>query len=311
MRRRTMIQMTAVGAALAGTGGMLSVYATGETRARKSFGVQLWSVREGLQADVRKTLTDIAAIGYREVELFGLGGESLGDKPFFGFTARDFAAVLEDTGLIAPITHFMGGAMNITEIAELAQQVGVRHLVVPIAPEFAETDDEEFQNGGVKGRDQLDIIAERLNRQGEMARASGIGFGYHNHQMEFADFGDENAFDYLFSQADSKLVKIELDIGWALVAGVDPLEILRRYAGRVIAVHLKDYDPSLAKGHSEWGELVPIHAQLVEPGSGPTDFGPILAALDETGVDHRFVEVDVSPDPMGSITRGFGYLSKL
>ena len=309
MRRRTMIQMTAAGAVFAGTGKVLSAFGVGEERVGKSLGVQLWSVRDQLQVDVRQTLADIAAIGYREVELFGLGGGSLRDKPFFGLSAREFAAVLEEVGLIVPITHFMGDAMNIEEIADVAQQVGVRHLVVPIAPEFTEIEDGEFRIRSVKGRDQLDMIVERLNRQGEMARASGVGFGYHNHQMEFADLGDESAFDYLFSQADSDLVKIELDIGWALVAGVDPIEILRRYAGRVIAVHLKDYDPSLA-GDDE-GDPVPIFAQLVEPGTGPTDFSPILAALDETGVDHRFVEVDFSPDPMGSITRGFGYISTL
>ena len=307
MRRRTMIQMTAASAVFAGTGKLLSAFGADEARVGNSLGVQLWSVRDQLQVDVRQTLAEIAAIGYREVELFGLDGGNLSDKPFFGLSAREFAAALEGVGLIAPITHFMGGAMNIGEIAEVAQEVGVRHLVVPIAPEFTEIEDGEFRMRGVKGRDQLDMIAERLSRQGELARASGVGFGYHNHQMEFADLGDENAFDYLFSQADSDLVKIELDIGWALVAGVDPIEILRRYAGRVIAVHLKDYDPSLA----EEDDSVPIFAQLVEPGTGPTEFSPILAALDETGVDHRFVEVDFSPDPMGSITRGFGYISRL
>lgn len=307
MRRRTMIQITAAGAMLAGTGKMRFANAAEDAGARKSLGVQLWSVRDQLQADVRKTLADIAAIGYREIELFGLGGGNLGEKPFFGLSASEFSASLEDVGLVAPIAHFAGDAMNIGEIAEVAQQVGVRHLVVPIAPEFMGFEGGEFRILGVTGRDQLDGIVERLNQQGEMARASGVGFGYHNHQMEFAAIGDANAFDYLFSRVDSDLVKIELDIGWALVAGVDPINLLRRYAGRVIAVHLKDYDPSLAGND----DSVPVHAQLVEPGTGPTDFRAILAILDETDVEHRFVEVDVSPDPIGSIARGFGYLSGL
>ncbi|MCY3639725.1 MAG: sugar phosphate isomerase/epimerase, partial [Gammaproteobacteria bacterium] len=132
---------------------------------------------------------------------------------------------------------------------------------------------------------------------------------YHNHQMEFADLDDENAFDYLFSQADAELVKIELDIGWAVFAGVDPLAVLNRYAGRIIAVHLKDHAPPPVG--DENSDPASIQAQLVEPGSGPTDFAPILAALDKTGVAHRFVEVDVSPDPISAITRGYGYLKVL
>ena len=306
MRRRTMIQMTATGAALGVTGKLAFATLPNEAPARSALGVQLWSVRDALEDNVRRTLDEIAAIGYREIELFGLGGEPLGDKPFFGLSAREFAGALKATGLTAPISHFSGDAMNIAEIAEAASEAGVRHLVVPIAPEFIGMEDGEFQMLGVTGREQIDRIAERLNQQGEMAKKSGIGFGYHNHQMEFERLGSGNAFDYLFSQADADLVKIELDIGWALVAGVDPIETLHRYAGRVLAVHLKDYKPSPA-GDAE----VPIAAQLVEPGTGPTDFAPILAALDETGVEHRFVEVDVSPDPMRSITHGLNYLDTL
>ncbi len=314
MRRRTMIRAAGAGAVLLGAGKMLPAYASGAgqgapSRTEAALGLQLYTVRDPLQSDVRATLAEIAAIGYREVELFGLGGEDQGDKPLFGLTAKEFAAALEDLGLRAPMAHIWGGAMNIAEIADLVGQVGVRHLVVPMAPEFVSIENGQFRMLGVTGRSQLDAIAERLNQQGELAKASGMGFGYHNHQMEFADLGDENAFDYLFAQADSELVKIELDIGWALFAGIDPVEVLNRYAGRVIAVHLKDHaPPPVGNGDSDPAS---IQSQLVEPGTGPTDFAPILAALDETGVAHRFVEVDVSPDPIQAITRGYGYLSRL
>ena len=314
MRRRTMIKVAGAGAVLLGAGRMLPAYASSAGRSAPShteaaLGVQLYTVRDPLQSDVRATLAEIAAIGYREVELFGLGGEIQGDKPLFGLTAKEFATALEDLGLRAPMAHIGGDAMNIAEIADLVGQVGVRHLIVPMAPEFVSFEDGQFRMLGVTGRSQLDAIAERLNRQGELAKASGMGFGYHNHQMEFADLGDENAFDYLFAQADAELVKIELDIGWALFAGIDPLQVLKRYAGRIIAVHLKDHaPPPVGNGDSDPAS---IQAQLVEPGTGPTDFAPILAALDEIGVAHRFVEVDVSPDPIQAITRGYGYLSGL
>ena len=316
MRRRTMIKVAGAGTLMLAAGKMLPAYASGAgqgapSRTEAALGLQLYTVRDPLQSDVRATLAEIAAIGYREVELFGLGGEDQGDKPLFGLTAKEFAAALEDLGLRAPMAHIWGGAMNIAEIADLVGQVGVRHLVVPMAPEFVSIENGQFRMLGVTGRSQLDAIAERLNRQGELAKASGMGFGYHNHQMEFADLGDENAFDYLFEQADSELVKIELDIGWAVFAGVDPLQVLSRYGGRVIAVHLKDHAPPRSPAAEGGSDPASIQAQLVEPGTGPTDFAPILAALDETGVAHRFVEVDVSPDPIGAITRGYGYLNRL
>lgn len=316
MRRRTMIKVAGAGTLMLAAGKMLPAYASGAgqgapSRTEAGLGVQLYTVRDPLQSDVRTTLAEIAAIGYREVELFGLGGEDQGDKPLFGLTAKEFATALEDAGLRAPMAHIWGGAMNIAEIADLVGQVGVRHLVVPMAPEFVSIENGQFRMLGVTGRSQLDAIAERLNRQGELAKASGMGFGYHNHQMEFADLGDENAFDYLFAQADSELVKIELDIGWAVFAGIDPLQVLKRYAGRIIAVHLKDHAPPRSPAAEGGSDPASIQAQLVEPGTGPTDFAPILAALDEIGVAHRFVEVDVSPDPIQAITRGYGYLNRL
>ena len=144
-----------------------------------------------------------------------------------------------------------------------------------------------------------------------MARTSGIGFGYHNHHMEFAPLDDVNAFDYLFAQADAELVKIELDIGWTLVAGADPIEVLNRYTGRVISVHVKDYDPALPPGDDLSIYPIPMQAQIIEPGSGPTDFGPIMATLDKIGVEHRFVEIDVAPEPFAAIARGYDYLAAL
>ena len=80
MRRRTMIQMAGAGAVLMGTGKLLSAHAAEEGRALTSLGVQLWTVRDQLQSDVRRTLADIAAIGYSEVELFGLGAGTPPDK---------------------------------------------------------------------------------------------------------------------------------------------------------------------------------------------------------------------------------------
>jgi sugar phosphate isomerase/epimerase len=316
MQRRSFLKTTAAGAALLG-GGLLAAScgrgSNGDTapRTQMRLGVQLFTLRSQLQSDVRKTLADVAAIGYEEVELFGFGSKGFIDDPLFGLSPREFRAALTESGLSAPIAHISGDTTNIPEIADVAQEIGIRYLVVAMAPDFLSFENGEFKFLGVTGRDQVDRIAERLNQQGEMARAAGIGFGYHNHQMEFASLGDVNAFDYLFAQADAGLVKMELDIGWALVAGADPDDVLQRYAGRVIAVHLKDYDPSRPLGDDPALYPVPIQAQIIEPGAGPTDFGPIMATLERTGVAHRFVEVDATPEPLAAITRGYGYLTGL
>jgi sugar phosphate isomerase/epimerase len=312
MQRRTFLKMTGAGATLLGSGSLLT--ACGQdgaggapTASSTRLGVQLYTLRDQVQSDVVQALADVAAAGYEEVELYGLGNSLSADTPFFGMSARDFAAALADVGLSAPISHIDGDAMNIAEIADAVQAIGGEHLIVAMAPDFLSFEGGEVRLLGITGRDQVDGIAERLNQQGEMARAAGIGFGYHNHHMEFEPLEDGSAFDYLFAQADADLVKMELDIGWTMVAGADPVDVLNRYAGRVVAVHIKDYDPS----RSTEGAAIPVQAQIVEPGSGPTDFGPIMAALDATGVEHRFVEIDLAPEPLQAITRGYQHLTSL
>ena len=39
---------------------------------------------------------------------------------------------------------------------------------------------------------------------------------------------------------DAKHVKIEIDMGWVVVARQDPVAILNKYKDRVIALHVKD-----------------------------------------------------------------------
>jgi sugar phosphate isomerase/epimerase len=105
------------------------------------------------------------------------------------------------------------------------------------------------------------------------------------------------------ANTDPALVKIELDVGWLALAGVDPVAYLRRHAGRVIACHLKDYDPAIATD-------VP-QRKLVEPGAGTIDFAAVVAAMNDTGVAHGFIEIDVADDPMGAVRRGHAHLQRL
>lgn len=334
IERRLFLKMTGAGSALIGSAGWLSACSPeGDNRAEvaagasddampevesmpkevstkgpdRAYGVQVYTLRNELEVDVRQVLDDLAEAGYKEVELYGLGTDTSPERPFFGLSAADFKTALGNAGLAAPVSHMNGDAMNIPVLAEVLQEIGGAHLVVAMAPEFTSFENGRFSFVAVTDREQLDPIVERLNRQGEMARANGVGFGYHNHHIEFESLGDGTAFDYLFSQTDADLVKIELDLGWTIAAGMDPVALLRRHAGRVLSVHLKDFDPGLDTGDA----AVAAQAQMVEPGGGPTDFRPIIEALDDTGVAHRFVEIDLSPEPVAAVARGYQYLASL
>jgi sugar phosphate isomerase/epimerase len=264
-------------------------------------GVQLYSVRDYLNRDLRATLATLRDIGFVETEFWGLnGGENA--QPF-GMPARDLKRLLDEHGLQVPLSHVGGALTNIPAIAEIAHALDVRALAVALPSEFSQVRDGRFAMVGAESLAQMDRLAERLNKAGREYKGNGLGFGYHNHHVEFIEVEGTVPYEYLMANTDPELVKIELDIGWLAVAGVDPVEYLHRYAGRVIACHMKDYAPDIAAD-------VP-QRKLVEPGAGTIDFPAVLAAMDETGVAHSFVEIDISDDPLGAVRRGHEYLEQL
>jgi sugar phosphate isomerase/epimerase len=259
--------------------------------------VQLFTVREALTRDAAAALRSLREIGIVEAELFGLNGPE--SATLFGLAARDLKRTLDAAGVRVPISHIGGALTNSAAIGEIARTLGVGTVVVALPSEFA------GPRGMVaaQSRAQLDALAAKLNRVGREYRDQGLVFGYHNHHVEFMPVEGLVPYDYLMTNTDPNLVKIELDVGWLAAAGVDPIAYLRRHAGRVIACHLKDYDPTVASD-------VP-QRKLVPPGAGNIDFAGVLAAMNETGVAHGFIEIDVSDDPLGDVRRGHAHLQML
>jgi sugar phosphate isomerase/epimerase len=260
-------------------------------------GVQLFTVREALARDPGAALRALREIGIVEAELFGLSGPE--NATLFGLPVRELKRAFDGAGISVPLSHIGGTLTNTAAVGEIARTLGVGTLVVALPSEFS------GQGGMVaaKSRAQLDALAEKLNRVGREYREQGLVFGYHNHHVEFMPVDGVVPYDYLMSNTDPGLVKIELDIGWLATAGVDPVAYVRRHSGRVIACHLKDYNPAIATD-------VP-QRKLVAPGAGSIDFAAVLAAMSETGVAHGFIEVDVSDDALGDVRRGHAHLQSL
>ena len=263
--------------------------------------VQLYTVRDALGRDLRGALRSLREVGIVEAELYGLNGPE--NATLFGLRASDLKRAFDENGIRVPISHIGGDLTNSGAIADIARTLGLEAVCVALPSEFSGTVDGRFAMVPAKGRAQLDGLAEKLNRVGREYRDRGLTFGYHNHHIEFTRVEGLVPYDYLMSNTDPNLVKIELDVGWLATAGVDPVAYLRRHAGRVIACHLKDYDPKIASD-------VP-QRKLVPPGAGTIDFAAVLTAMRETGVPRGFIEVDVSDDALLDVRRGNAHLQML
>lgn len=260
---------------------------------------QLFTIRDALGRDPRAALAELARAGIVEAELYGLNGAE--SATLFGLPAAELKRAFDGAGIRVPFSHIGGELTSSAEIAGVARSLGIDTVIVALPAEFTAQRDGRFQMVPAESRAQLDALAAKLDRVGREYRDEGLTFGYHNHHVEFMPVDGIVPYDYLMGRTDPALVKIELDIGWLAYAGVDPVEYLRRHAGRVVSCHLKDYDPTVATD-------VP-QRKLVAPGAGTIDFAAVLTAMRATGVAHGFIEVDVSDDPFGDLRRGREHLA--
>ena len=146
--------------------------------------------------------------------------------------------------------------------------------------------------------DNYKAVAEAFNKAGEAAKQHGIKFGYHNHGYEFESDNGEVLYEVLLNHTDPKLVYMELDLGWVVAGGKDPLDYFKRFKGRFPLWHLKDMD--LQKMES------------TEFGKGGLDIPRIIEHKKESGVKYIFLEQEeYASTPFESMAHNMKYMGKL
>ena len=297
MNRRDFIVQTgalAIGGALAARGASAAC-------STLPAGVQLYTVRDQLQKDLRGTLAKLHEIGIVEGELYGLNGAE--NSSLLGLPVKELKQAFDASGIKVSMSHIGGALTNTAAIAEIARTLGINTVIVALPNEFTAQRDGRFTMVPAESRVQLDQLATRLNHVGREYKSQGLTFGYHNHWPEFVEVEGVVPYDYLMSHTDADLVKIELDLGWLAYAKVDPVQYINKYSGRVISCHLKDFDAKIASD-------VP-QRKLVPPGAGAIDFAAALAAMRAAKVAHGFIEIDVSDDALAGVRRGHEHLQHL
>lgn len=275
-------------AALAAAAGTMEPRAFGAQSA-PLIGVQLYSAREVLAKDFPGTLKRIAGIGYREVEAAG----------FYNNRAVDVKRMMDDAGLRCVSAHYgLADLLKSTDtIIEYAKTLGLEYIICssPWAENPAHL--EKYPGGAWEGilhvmtLDDWKWNADQFNQLGCKMQENGLKFGYHNHTMEFRKEGGSTGYRVLLEDTDPRCVTLELDCGWAIAAGQNPAEMMRRYRGRFSMLHLKDLKPTPAGTE-------PSERVSTEIGYGVVDFREIFEAAKATGVKHYFVEQEDFDKPV-------------
>lgn len=242
-------------------------------------GVQLYTVRDQMKTSVEKTLADVAAIGYQEVEFAG----------YFNRPPRAIRQLLDRNGLTAPSSHIaidlLRGSWNRT--LDESSEMGHKYLVVAWLNEADRNTP-----------DAIKKTAELFNRAADDAKRYKIRLAYHNHDFEFKEVEGRRLYDRLLEATDPKLVLMEMDLYWIIKGSGDPAQYFARWPERFPMVHVKDGGP------------MPDFT-MTEVGKGSVKWGEIFARRKQAGIKHFFVEHDNPKDPMQSIATSYRYLRAL
>lgn len=245
-------------------------------KASSKIGLQLYTLRTDLAKDLEGTLKKVAAIGYKEVELFGYN-----DGKFFGKTPKEFKAILDGLGLNPVSGHYGAGV-------QMKDQKGTLSNDWQRAVDDAAAIGQKYVNcayltdGERKSIEDYKKYVDLFNKSGEVAKKAGLQFGYHNHDFEFKKMDGQLPYD-LIASTDPDLVKLELDLYWIVKAGLDPVDLFKKYPGRFPLWHVKDMDKT--------------DQSFAEVGTGSIDFKKIFDARKIAGLQHFFVEQDVAKRP--------------
>jgi len=276
------------------------------TNAMLPAGLQLFTLFNSIDKDVPGTLKQIAAIGYKEIEsAFSMKGG------FYGMKPKEFAALVKESGLSWQSHHVLGAPFkmppggikmpgadttkkfnpppmknlkeNYQQLVDEVAEGGVHYLVCASIP--------------LGTADEIKEAVVILNKTGEACKKAGITLCYHNHIHEFENVEGQIPYHVLLSQTNPDILKMELDLGWASNAGIDPVDLFSKHPGRFPLWHVKDMDKS--------------SKQPTEVGNGYIDFKRIFAHADTAGMKHFFVEQDGAPKPMENIATSFNNLVKI
>jgi inosose dehydratase len=132
-------------------------------------------------------------------------------------------------------------------------------------------------------------LGRLLTEIGKRTADLGIALGYHNHMGTIGERPDE--LDWILDAADPKFVKLELDIAHYQQGGGDPVKAIRKYADRLLFLHIKDVQ--------DWsgGSGGASGYRFVELGRGKVDVKGVFAAMREIKFrGWAVVELDAVPD---------------
>lgn len=234
-------------------------------------GVVSYSFRTQFSEDVPATLDLIKEMGVTNIEFSSL----------FGQTAEDLREMLDERDMVA--TSYGVGFQAVTEevdrVIEEAHTLGVQFVRIGSVP---------YDRSGPFTIEDAQRAVEAFNEIGARLKEADLMFIYHNHGFEFRPHEDGTLFDYMVQNTDPETVGFEMDLGWVIQPGHDPVELVQKYPNRFWATHLKDFREGTPQDYSGSTE----RSNSVILGNGMIDFAEFLRAAEGSNIVHHYIEYE-------------------
>jgi sugar phosphate isomerase/epimerase len=240
-------------------------------------GLMLYSVREESARDFEGVLGRVGDLGYDGVELFDLHGHD----------PEVVRGWLDEHGLVAAGRHAGLDALeqSLPALAAELEVLGTDRIAL------SWIDPPESAAAAQAAVARIAAIAPR-------AQELGLKFGFHNHWGELAPLEDGVTTLDLLCAFPPEQLWLELDLGWVWEAGVDPVELLGRLAGRCPLVHAKDLR---SRGSREYTAV----------GDGAVGYDRVLPAAVAAGVEWLIVEQDeIDGPPFDAVERSLEFVRR-
>ncbi|NOT52666.1 MAG: sugar phosphate isomerase/epimerase [Chitinophagaceae bacterium] len=231
----------------------------------KTFGLQLYTIRDIFEKDPKGAIKQISTFGYKQLEGYE---RSLG--LFWGMKNTEFKKYVEDLGMEFIASH-CDTDNDLERKAAEAAATGMKYLI-------------HAWDGNCKTIDDYKKLAETFNKQAAVCKRNGIAYAFHNHYYSFQKMEDQFPQDILMQNTDASLVDFEIDFGWAVAAGQDPVTWLEKYPDRFRLCHIKDR----TKGSTKMEDTCDL-------GTGSIDFPRILKVAKKNGMQYYIAEQEHYP----------------
>lgn len=220
------------------------------------FGVQLYSLRKEIEkVGLEPVLKMVADAGYDCVEFAG----------FYDLTPTEVKNLLDKYGLEGVSAHI--GIDKITEQLDYIDVIGIKSVYIPwVGFDELNTD--------------LDGLVAKINAVKPELEKRNVIFGYHNHAHEYTD-GKDLIYDLL---SKTENFYSEIDTFWVKVAGLEPVDMMKKYGNRLACLHIKELANS-----GDRKDPNPV------VGEGSVGFEKVFALANEMGINLAVLEVEGFP----------------